>query len=284
MKNFKLNKKDTIFNVGCFCFISTVAAQGSINFEKFYLNAETQRLEILNENEGKSGIYLWENRNNRKLYVGSSIDLKRRLTSYYNLKHLAKYPTRYINNALLKDGHTAFSLYILELCNPEDLISREQYYFDLLDPEYNICKTAGSSLGRLHSEESKEKISKSKLNTNLKEENHFYGHTHTEEAKEKMVNSKLSKALPTIIKKRISETMLGRKLTEEHKINLSLSKKNSKKLFVLDLTTNQETLYNSISQAERSLGLPKNSIRDNLKSKTGAPYRGKYKFSLAELD
>jgi group I intron endonuclease len=40
----------------------------------------------------------------------------------------------------------------LEYCDPKDLLSREQYYFNLFNPEYNILKTAGSSLGRKHSE------------------------------------------------------------------------------------------------------------------------------------
>jgi group I intron endonuclease len=44
----------------------------------------------------------------------------------------------YINRALLKDGYSSFSLYILEYCDEKDLIQREQYYFDLLKPEYNI--------------------------------------------------------------------------------------------------------------------------------------------------
>jgi hypothetical protein len=32
-------------------------------------------------------------------------------------------------------------------------ISREQYYLDLLNPEYNLCKTAGSCLGYKHTQE-----------------------------------------------------------------------------------------------------------------------------------
>ena len=47
---------------------------------------------------------MWKNNINGKIYIGSSINLKRRLITYYNLNHLTKNPTRYINNALLKDG------------------------------------------------------------------------------------------------------------------------------------------------------------------------------------
>ncbi len=268
------------------CLYSTTDQRGllnKINYKKIYFDADKDKLDIIKDNKEQSGIYLWENKDNGKIYIGSSINLSRRLTSYYNLNHLAKYPTRYINNALLKGGYSAFRLYILEYCNKEDLIKREQYYFDILKPVYNICYTAGSTLGRLHREESREKIRESKLNTNSGENNHFYGKIHTEEAKIKMVNSKISKPLSSKTKEKISGTMSGRKLTEEHKTNLSLAKKNSKIISVLNIKTNEETNYTSISQAERLLGFPKGSIRDNLKSKSGNPYRGIYKFMLREV-
>ena len=83
-------------------------------------------------------------------------------------------------------------------------------------PSYNICKTAGSTLGRMHqeeskikiglykkgktgfihSEETKGKISKSMLD-GLKGENHpMYGKTLAEGTKEKMRISKLGENHP----------------------------------------------------------------------------------------
>jgi len=50
-----------------------------------------------------------------------------------------------IVRALLKYGYSSFSLSILEYCEPEQLIEREQYFIDLINPEYNILRTAGSS-------------------------------------------------------------------------------------------------------------------------------------------
>lgn len=50
----------------------------------------------------------------------------------------------------------------MEICNSNLTIDREQYYLDLLKPEYNILSiAASSSLGKLHSEETKFKISNS---------------------------------------------------------------------------------------------------------------------------
>jgi hypothetical protein len=46
----------------------------------------------------------------------------------------------------------------LEFCDKKETLIREQYYIDLLKPEYNILKKAGSPLGFRHSEETKAKL------------------------------------------------------------------------------------------------------------------------------
>lgn len=63
-----------------------------------------------------------------------------------------------ISKALLKYGYSNFKLEILEYCNEDNLRNREQHYLDLLQPEYNILKIAGSSLGFKHNEESLSKL------------------------------------------------------------------------------------------------------------------------------
>jgi len=61
--------------------------------------------------------------------------------------------------ALLRYRYATFRLEILEYCNEEELIEREQFYIDKYKPEYNILKVAGSSYGFRHSEASKELLS-----------------------------------------------------------------------------------------------------------------------------
>ena len=56
-----------------------------------------------------------------------------------------------ICKALLKYGYSNFSITILEFCDKDDCLKKEQQYIDLLSPEYNILKTAGSILGFKHS-------------------------------------------------------------------------------------------------------------------------------------
>jgi group I intron endonuclease len=61
-----------------------------------------------------------------------------------------------IYSSILKHGHSSFSLEILEYCEPDNVVTREQHYLDLLKPEYNILKIAGSLKGFRHSEATKE--------------------------------------------------------------------------------------------------------------------------------
>lgn len=53
---------------------------------------------------------------------------------------------------------------ILEYCSINQLIEREQFYIDVLAPEYNILRIAGSSLGYKHSSKSLEKMSQPRPN------------------------------------------------------------------------------------------------------------------------
>jgi group I intron endonuclease len=136
-----------------------------------YNNADTERLQILKDNKGKSGLYLWTHRETGKRYVGSAVDLSKRLKNYYSPLKL-KRADNYIARALLFHTHSAFSLTIIEFISIKDLslekareliLEREQVNINLLKPEYNILKVAGSLLGYKHTQESLTKISLSNL-------------------------------------------------------------------------------------------------------------------------
>ena len=104
-----------------------------------YLNCYTEKAHILNDNKGKSVVYRWFNKINKKTYVGSTSNLTTRMYKYFSVKHLLKSNIP-INNALLKYGYSNFSLEILEYCSEKYLLIREQHYIDLLKSEYNILK------------------------------------------------------------------------------------------------------------------------------------------------
>lgn len=123
-----------------------------IDSSKLYENAGAQKEKVLNDNRGLSGIYLWVNKFNSNIYVGSGVNLSKRILSYYNQSELIRNP-RPIKDALLKYGHDNFILAILEYDTKENLLEREQYYIDLLEPNYNILNFAYSMLGFKHSPE-----------------------------------------------------------------------------------------------------------------------------------
>lgn len=129
--------------------------------EKVYTNADIDKVVIYSENKNKSGIYLWKNTINKKKYIGSAKNLRKRFYDYYSLKYLI-HGTSYIKRAILNYGYANFSLEILEYCEISELRTKDKYYFDLLSPEYNIAKDPTSPmLGRKHSEDTLTKMSAS---------------------------------------------------------------------------------------------------------------------------
>ena len=70
---------------------------------------------LLKEYKNKSGIYLIHNNINGKKYIGSGMDLSKRLATYYFPSRLCD--GRYISNSLLKYGHNSFSVVILCILN-----------------------------------------------------------------------------------------------------------------------------------------------------------------------
>jgi hypothetical protein len=119
-----------------------------------YSNLELEKSSIYADNRDKSGVYLWKNKINGKTYIGSSVNLTKRLKNYFNVSYLTRLKDfMVIYKALLAYGYENFTLEILEYCDPAYILEREQYYLDNFKPEYNILKVAGSSFGYKHSEE-----------------------------------------------------------------------------------------------------------------------------------
>lgn len=78
------------------------------------------------------------------------------------LKEIVKHNS-IIYRALLKYGYKNFRLEILEHCEVENTIEREQFYINKYESSYNICKTAGSALGRITKKSTKLKLRNSRL-------------------------------------------------------------------------------------------------------------------------
>jgi group I intron endonuclease len=126
-----------------------------------------------------ASVYKWLNNLSGKLYIGSSINLSNPLRLYYNYDYISDNSkgNSIIHQALNNYGYSNFTLEIMKYCDADKVVELEQHYFDTLNPEYNILKTAGNSLGFKHSEETKLKISATRL-----------GYKHSEETKLKFKN------------------------------------------------------------------------------------------------
>lgn len=111
----------------------------------------------------KPGIYQIRNIVNDKIYVGSAVYLKGRRAQHFCHLRNNKHHSYYLQNSFNKYGEKNFIFEILDhVEDKEKLIEREQYYFNTLNPNYNICKIAGSQLGYTFSDEVKERMSVSR--------------------------------------------------------------------------------------------------------------------------
>ena len=97
-----------------------------------YSNSNLNKFDIIKENKGKSGIYLWTNKLTKDIYVGQSKDLSKRFIKYFSFSYLKSRDVLIISSALIKYGYSNFNLTILEYCDISELNQREQYYFDKL--------------------------------------------------------------------------------------------------------------------------------------------------------
>lgn len=123
---------------------STSTTKPNTGFVAVFHDADKDKLNILKFIKGKSGIYMWTNKLNGKNYVGSSVDLNRRILEYYNINRLLNEKSMPINVALLKYGYQNFTFTILDICDTDNLMAREKHFFEVYSPEYNILKTPGS--------------------------------------------------------------------------------------------------------------------------------------------
>ena len=122
-----------------------------------------------------SGIYQIKNIYNQKIYIGSTINFRDRARKHFNLLKLNKHDNIYLQRSYNIYKKENFVFEILESVEKDLLIEREQYYIDNLKPDYNMDPTAGSSLGRKTTEETKKRISKSRKGKYIGEKNPFYG-------------------------------------------------------------------------------------------------------------
>ena len=274
---------------------------------KIFYNALLSKNNIIKDYKNVSGIYLLHNSINGKQYIGSGYNLSVRLSSYYYPSKLLD--RRHISNSILKYGHDNFSIVILDILGFKDsivkvdLIKKEQYYIDLYKPALNINTIAGSTLGFIHTDETKKIIAEFRKGKNLSKEtrhrlsilfsgelNPFWGKTHNINTLDKMKKSKLGKLNPMFNKEK-SKEFIEQMYKDKSGINNPMYGKTHntktleklrKKVYVYNSDTKElEKVYEGIVIASKDLKISYETLRKYCKS--NEIYKNKI-FSLNPLN
>ena len=117
--------------------------------------------------------------------------------------------------------------------------------------------------GKHHSDEAKQKVSKANKGrrVNAGKDSAWYGKNFSEEHKRKISESLTGREFSDKHRENLSKAIKGRKLSEDYKETLRNShKKQAKKIAQKDLNGNILYIWNSIAEAHRNVGIPKNNI------------------------
>ena len=149
-----------------------------------------------------------------------------------------------IHKAMAKYGEENFTLEIIDFADTYDeLKEKEKFYikkFNSMDRSigYNLTEGGDGTFGRLHSEETKEKIRQKALGRKASEET----------------------------KKKMSEARKGKCSDKKRKHLLEISKLRCKKVYQYDKNMNLLNEFNSIAEAVKNTGICKDTITNQLKN------------------
>lgn len=212
-----------------------------------------------------AGIYLWLNRENGKMYVGSSMNLYTRILGYLRFNNLHGM----IGNALRKHGLNGFVLVLFLFPNTTRslVLALEQYVLDNCVCAYNILPTAGSPTGYKHSDEAKEKMKGRKLSDEHKDKISaaLQGNTNSKGIPSPMKGKKLSDEH----KAKLSASHKGLKHSDETKAKMSASKENPVYLYAVHLHGLELAFtHHNTSRLAEFLGVPYVTINKRIRNRT----------------
>jgi group I intron endonuclease len=189
----------------------------------------------------KPGVYCITNKINKKVYIGSSLDLDDRKQHHFSLLSTGNHPNVHLQNAINKYGIDRFEFLVLVECPETELLRLESYYiktFCACDREkgYNIKPNPER---RYHAEETKKKISQSLMGHQVSENTREkqskakmgkqtrLGQKHSAETKEKIKKKLKGRKLgprSEEVKEKIRIANIGKKRTEEARNNMRLAR------------------------------------------------------------
>lgn len=227
-------------------------------------NLESDKALLLKDNKDKCGIYRLTNLVNNKPYVGSANNLRTRFYVYFSINRL-KNSKMIIYKAILKYNYKNFTLDILEYCDSNILIEREQYYINNIKPVYNSLSKAGSSIGYKHTIDTLEKFKLRKV---------------SDITRTNLAKAATNRILDDEARVKISLARKGIKLSEKTKMKLSAIaiEREGVAVEVTNILTNEVKKYVTITLASISLGVSRTAIRNSIIS--GKPLKNTYIIKL----
>ena len=94
-----------------------------------------------------------------RFYIGSAVNTKSRWVRHEQQLKRNQHHSKYLQRLYNKYGHESIKFEVIEYCDKEKLLEREQHYLDTLNPVLNGHKVAGSPLGHKWSDEAKKRHS-----------------------------------------------------------------------------------------------------------------------------
>lgn len=169
-----------------------------------------------------------------RIYIGSAKLFNKRVTCHKKSLKSNKHHSKKLQNHYNKYGADDLIYSIIEPVELIDLLHREQFYMDSLNPYFNICKFAGNTLGFKQPQHVKDAVSKSKKGFTLTLEH----------------------------RKKCSDSLKGRILSEEYKRKIGIKSKER----MLGSKQKPRTLEQKIKISQRQIGHEvKQSTRDKLR-------------------
>ena len=154
----------------------------------------------------KSCIYKISNTINSRIYIGSAINFMNRKAKHIRQLRANKHCNDKLQRFVNKYGIDKISFEVVEYCEKQILIEREQFYinkFDCVKKGFNILITAGSWLNHKHSKYTKKRMSEIKKGVQTKG---MLGKKHSDKTKELIAEkAKGRKQSSQTIQKRISK-------------------------------------------------------------------------------
>lgn len=187
-----------------------------------------------------SGIYRITCTANGKFYIGSSANMLKRQQQHCSKLRKGTHGNQHLQSAWKKYGENAFSFDVVEICDCDALLDREQHYLDLFHAYdssvgFNIgIKAGGAMFGRPLSESARAKVSqalKAYYSTDEGRANKIAastGRVMTETTRSKIRASNVGKVRSGITRERVRLANIGRKASKATREKMRISQAGKK--------------------------------------------------------